>query len=238
MTALPGNSEALAVLHRIRGGRPMPPPGQRCEMCSAPIPADEQTLLPRTGGSLAHSHVVDLQQRRLMCTCRACALLFTADGATIAYRTVPDRYLRLPSLDADWDSLQIPVGLAFFFVNSVLDRTVGCYPSPAGATESTLPLDAWTELVQANPVLTELRPDVEALLVHTGDGGPATEIVAGQEQACYLVPIDACYALVGQLRQLWRGFDGGSEVRALLASFFSDLARVSRPAPSRPASQQ
>ena len=26
---------------------------------------------------------------------------------------------------------------------------------------------------------------------------------------CFLVPIDACYELVGQLRRLWQGFDGG-----------------------------
>lgn len=188
-------------------------------MCGAPIPPDEQTLLPRTGGSLAHSHVVDLKQRRLLCACRPCALLFSNDASTLAYRTVPDRYLALPAVEVDWDALQIPVGLAFFFVNSALARTVSCYPSPAGATESQLSLEAWSDLVDGNPVLAEMRPDVEALLVRTTDRG------AG---GCYLVPIDACYALVGRLRQLWRGFDGGAEVRSLLEAFFSDLRSVSR----------
>jgi Family of unknown function (DUF5947) len=215
-------SDPLAVLRRIRSGRPLPPPGERCEMCGEAIPADEETLLPRASGRLGHSHVVDMAARRLLCTCRACALLFTAEGADLAYRAVPNRYLALPALDADWDSLQIPVGLAFFFVNSTLGRTVGCYPSPAGATESQLPLDSWSELVNANPALTELRPDVEALLVRTREGEAADS---------YLVPIDACYALVGRLRQLWRGFDGGSEVRTLLTSLFAELAAVARPAP-------
>ena len=27
---------------------------------------------------------------------------------------------------------------------------------------------------------------------------------------CFIVPIDACYELVGHLRRLWRGFDGGT----------------------------
>jgi hypothetical protein len=190
-------------------------------MCGEAIPADGQTLLPRAGGAgRAHAHVVDLGQRRLMCTCRPCALLFSADDATLAYRTVPDRYLALPPFVAEWDTLDVPVGLAFFFVNSTLGRPVGCYPSPAGATESQLPLTSWEDLVEGNPALRELRPDVEALLVR-GSAVP---------EEAYLVPIDACYALVGRLRQLWRGFDGGAEVRDLLDTFFDELRRVSRPA--------
>jgi hypothetical protein len=47
---------------------------------------------------------------------------------------------------------------------------------------------------------------------------------------CFLVPIDACYELVGHLRRLWRGFDGGSDVHARLEEFFDDVAARSRPA--------
>ena len=93
-----------------------------------------------------HQHVVDLVGRGLMCTCRPCYLLFTAEDAELRYRAVPDRYLSFPgfALDArQWDELEIPVGLAFFFANSVLGRTVAFYPGPAGATESELPLGAW-----------------------------------------------------------------------------------------------
>jgi hypothetical protein len=46
------------------------------------------------------------------------------------------------------------------------------------------------------------------------------------------VPIDACYALVGRLRQVWRGFDGGSEAHQAMDDFFADVAARSRPAPS------
>ena len=37
------------------------------------------------------------------------------------------------------------------------------------------------------------------------------------------MPIDACYELVGQLRRLWKGFDGGAEARAALDAFFAKV---------------
>ena len=102
------------------------------------------------------------------------------------------------------------------------------YPGPAGATESDLPLDAWAAITAANPALRVLAPDVEALLIRApapGRAGPA-----GFE--CHLVPVDACYELVGLLRRTWRGFDGGQEARAALAGFFATVAARSRPAGS------
>ena len=102
-------------------------------MCSEPI-ADE------------HQHVVNVAGRQLMCVCRACYLLFTDSQAELRYRAVPDRYLAFPDFALDrraWEALQIPVGVAFFFTNSALGRTVAFYPGPAGATESELDLDAW-----------------------------------------------------------------------------------------------
>ena len=168
----------------------------------------------------AHPHVVDVVGRGLLCTCRPCYLLFTAERAELRYRAVPDRYLSLPdfALHAGaWDELQIPVGLAFFFSNSVQSRTVAFYPGPAGATESELPLGAWDRIVEANPALGCLVPDVEALIVRMPDRSRT-------EPAAHLVPIDRCYELVGLLRTAWRGFDGGQEARALLDAFFADLA--------------
>ncbi len=195
----------LSVLARVRASRPAPSDQERCEMCAADI--GEQ-----------HQHVVDLVGRGLMCTCRPCYLLFTAEGAELRYRAVPDRYRSLPDFAlfaGQWDELEIPVGLAFFFTNSVQGRTVAFYPGPAGATESELPLGAWDRIVDANPVLGSLAPDVEALIVRMPDRSrPAAE--------AHLVPIDRCYELVGLLRTAWRGFDGGQEARALLDAFFAD----------------
>jgi Family of unknown function (DUF5947) len=170
-----------------------------------------------------HQHVVDLRTRSLMCTCRACYLLFTHDDADLAYRAVPDRYLAFPDLATPvWDELELPVGTAFLFLNSALDRVVAFYPGPAGATESELPLDAWGQVVAAVPGLATLRPDVEALLVRAVD----------QKAEAFLVPIDVCYELVGHLRQLWRGFDGGQDVRRRLDEFFLQVRSRCRPAVS------
>ena len=96
-------------------------------------------------------------------------MLFTPDGAGGGhYKAVPERYVAFPDLQlsrAEWDSLQIPVGVAFFFVNSSIDRVAAFYPGPAGATESLLPLDTWEELAIGHPELATLQPDVEAFLV-------------------------------------------------------------------------
>jgi hypothetical protein len=152
-----------------------------------------------------------------MCVCRGCYLLFTDSTAQLRYRSVPDRYLHFPDLALgrlEWEALQIPVGLAFFFRNSALDKTVGFYPGPAGATESELDLDAWSLITSADARLALMADDVEALLVRVPDN---------QDPECYLVPIDACYEFVGRLRMLWRGFDGGQQARAYIDDFFEQI---------------
>lgn len=180
-------------------------------MCAEPIAA-------------THQHVVNLDSRALLCTCRSCYLLFSDEAAELKYRAVPDRRLSFPAFrlhPGQWDELEIPVGLAFFFDNSMLGRTVCFYPGPAGAAESELPLDAWARVVQENPELAMVRPDVEALIVRVSQAGRAE---------CYLLPIDVCYQLVGELRRVWRGFDGGQDARATVEGFFADLAARSKPA--------
>jgi hypothetical protein len=205
-------SAALDALRRFAAGVPVKPvPGERCEMCSEPIAAD-------------HAHVVNVEARALLCTCRTCYLLFTRPGAAQGrYRAVPDRRLRLTGFqlsESRWDALQIPVRMAFLFHNTALGRVVSLYPSPAGATESLLPLEAWQDLVEANPVLGAMEPDVEALLVHGPRGGDGFE--------CFLVPIDACYELTGVVRRRWRGFDGGEEAWRDIEDFFARLRARSR----------
>ena len=106
-------------------------------------------------------------------------------------------------------------------------RTVAFYPGPAGATESELPLDAWQRILGANPALGHLKPDVEALLLRGADRDHP-------DDSCHLVPIDTCYELVGRLRSLWRGFDGGQQARAAIDEFFAMVDKRSRPAPALP----
>jgi Family of unknown function (DUF5947) len=206
-------NDPLAVLARIRETTPRPvvAAGERCELCTEPL-SDE------------HGHVVDLEARRLMCSCRGCYLLFTPTGAGGQhFRAVPDRYVAFRDFrlsPAVWESLQIPVSVAFFFLNSSLGRVAAFYPGPAGATESELSLDTWADVVAANPGVGTLEPDVEALLVLApGDRGGAE---------CFLVPIDACYELVGHLRRWWRGFDGGREAHDALDGFFDHVRKKAR----------
>ena len=175
---------------------------ERCELCATPIPAE-------------HPHLVQVAERRLLCVCGPCAFLFDNPGAGGGgYARVPDRYLVDPSFaltDQQWDALQIPVGMAFFLHNTVRGAIVACYPSPAGATESELTLDAWADGVGAGALAAQLRPDVEALIVRR------------EPRECLLVPIDACYRLVGLVRLHWRGFDGGSEAWAAIDAHFAEL---------------
>ena len=97
------------------------------------------------------------------------------------------------------------------------------------ATESLLPLEAWAELKGDNPVLDTLEPDVEALLVRAGLRGPNAVSARDEAPECFIVPIDACYELVGQMRRLWRGFDGGQEANEAIAEFFSGVAARAEP---------
>ncbi|MYV59739.1 hypothetical protein GTW37_09515 [Streptomyces sp. SID4931] len=191
-----------------------PPPGERCELCGEPLP-DE------------HRHLVDTTRRSLKCSCPPCHLLFTRPGAGRGrFRAVPDRYLADPAftLDGDgWNRLQIPVGLAFFFRNSVLDRFAAFYPSPAGATESELDPATWETVIGTTRLAGLLEDDVEALLLHAERAEPAT---------CTLVPIDIAYELVGRMRLHWKGFDGGAEARAALAEFFGRVENRARPLPA------
>jgi Family of unknown function (DUF5947) len=170
-----------------------------------------------------HGHVVDVEHRSLMCACRPCFLLFTGNAAAGGrYRAVPDRFLhdpQRPLTAAQWETLGIPVGAAFFLRGE--QGVAAFYPSPAGATECLLDLAAWAELAGRHPLLAAAAPEVEAILVrHDGRGG-AVE--------CFLVPIDACYELVGTVRMYWQGFDGGQEAREHLEEFFAGIRARARP---------
>jgi hypothetical protein len=200
---LPAGQRAFAALRQLVRQRP---PAERCELCSAELPAE-------------HEHLIEPATRRLVCSCTACAILFGGQQSA-RYRRVPRgiRYLgdfRLT--EGQWEELHLPINLAFFFYSSPAGRVIAAYPSPAGATESLLPLEAWHELEAENPVLRELDPDVEALLVHR----------VGSAREHYLVPIDECYKLVGLLRTSWRGLSGGTEVWDAIGWFFVNLKKSS-----------
>jgi hypothetical protein len=180
---------------------------EQCELCNVALRSD-------------HAHLIEVERRKLLCACDACAILFSGQAGT-KFKRVPRNVRLLANFQmtaAEWDSLLIPINLAFFFQNSLDARVTVLYPSPAGATESLLPLDAWSTIVQTNPALGRLEADVEALLVNRV--GQARGAAPAEY---YVVPIDACYRLVGLIRINWRGLSGGAEVWREIGKFFADL---------------
>ena len=185
---------------------------ERCELCGAELSSD-------------HGQLVELAQRKLLCSCEACAILFSGKGAS-KYKRVPRQVSLLADFrmtDGQWDSLMIPINMAFFFKNSVEQKISVLYPSPAGATESLLSLETWDDIVRDNPVLSQMEYDVEALLVNR-----VSYSRGAAEAHYYMLPIDECYKLVGIIRTHWRGLSGGTEVWQELAKFFNGLKSNAR----------
>ena len=182
---------------------------EHCDLCGEPIPPE-------------HRHLLEVSTREMMCACRPCSILFDREAASEGrYRLVPDRRLFLEDFemsDAQWDSLRIPVDMAFFFYSTPAERVVAFYPSPMGPTESLLKLSAWEELERRNPVLGAMDRDVEALLVNRVRGA----------REHFLVSIDECYSLVGLIRTRWRGLSGGREVWEEIGRFFEELRERSK----------
>jgi hypothetical protein len=182
---------------------------EHCDLCGEPIPPE-------------HRHLLEVSTREIMCTCRPCSILFDTRAASEGrYRLIPDRRLFLEGFemsDVQWESLRVPVDMAFFFYSTPAERVVAFYPSPMGPTESLLKLSAWEELERCNPVLNEMERDVEALLVNRVQGA----------REHFLVPIDECYSLVGLIRTNWRGLSGGREVWEKIGRFFEELRERSK----------
>jgi hypothetical protein len=216
---------------------PAAPPAAAAEPAGPSAAAAASSEFCATAIAAGHGHVADLDTSTLMCACRACYLLFTHSGASerrqagqqrrvgrARYSAIPDRYRNDPARPlsvADWDALEIPVGLAFFLRSSGDDAVTAFYPSPAGATECRLDLQAWDRVAAAHPMMGAAAPDVEAILISRGP--PGTDDVE-----CFLVPVDACYELAGRMRLQWRGFDGGAEARQSIAGFLDGVRARSR----------
>jgi hypothetical protein len=207
-----GNS--FAALRRFRQEAPAPDaaaepakPVEQCELCSLPL-------------GPAHRHLLETATRKIVCACDACTMTFlpVVGGR---FQVIPRDARALPDFqisDLAWESLALPINLAFFFYHSPNEKMVALYPSPAGATESLLPLTAWERIVEENPILRELRPDVEALLVRR----------TGEWRGYFFAPIDKCFELVGLIRMHWRGFTGGEEAWRAIDQFFSSLNEIAR----------
>jgi Family of unknown function (DUF5947) len=180
---------------------------EKCEFCGVGLAPE-------------HKHLLEVTKRRIVCTCTPCALRFQ-DVVGGRFKLVPSeiRYLSEFDLsDSEWENLALPINLAFFFYSTPQQKMNAMYPSPAGATESLLPLTAWTSLVERNSELTTMAADVEALLVNR----------VGVKREYYIVPIDLCFELIGLIRVHWRGLSGGDKVWEEVEIFFSKLRASAR----------
>ena len=68
-------------------------------------------------------------------------------------------------------------------------------------------------MVELNPVLEGLEPDIEGLIVNRLSDPPAYAIA----------PIDRCYALTGHDQGALGGLSGGAAVQEAVAAFFDQL---------------
>ena len=168
-----------------------------CELCPIGIGED-------------HRHLLHLVERRIVCVCETCWSMRSGDPE---YRPPGSRTLWLEYFamaDEIWSSFQIPIGLAFLMRSSVSGGVVALYPSPVGATESELELTAWDALCEANPILDQMEPDAEALIVNR----------TADEHQYAIVPVDQCYRMVGLIKSRWEGISGGRGVEEAVGEFF------------------
>ena len=190
-------------LRRITAARATarpPRPVERCDLCTTEVPPD-------------HRHLLQLEERQILCACESCFALRSGEPQ---FRPTGNRVLWLEDFElADdvWAEFGIPIGLAFLFRSTVAQQVVALYPSPAGATESELELGSWSRLVEANPVLDTLAADSEALIVNRlADPGQFA-----------IAPIDRCYALVGLVKLRWEGINGGRGLADAVSEYFDAL---------------
>ena len=205
-----GHESAFKTLQRYAQPRA---DAEQCEFCSVTLGA-------------GHRHLLEAATGKIICVCEPCGLRF--ENVQGRWRLIPRDARALPEFqmtDEQWEALALPIHLAFFFQSSAAGKVVAMYPGPAGATESLLPLSGWEALADANPALSELAPDVEALLVNR----------LGKTPEYFVAPIDRCFELVGLIRLHWRGFFGGEKVWQEIEGFFQNLrASAGSPAVKQP----
>jgi hypothetical protein len=202
----------LATLQRFARHQSKTEAPEICEFCSLEL-------------SLRHRHLLEVTQRKIICVCDPCALRFdnVVEGR---FKLIPRDGRALPDFqltDAQWENLSLPINLVFIFNNSANGKPTAFYPSPAGATESLLPIQSWQTIVAENSKLKALQSDVEALLINR----------VGETRAYFVAPMDVCFELVGLIRKKWRGLSGGDLVWTEIEKFFAKLRDQTSPAISQ-----
>jgi hypothetical protein len=205
------NGTPFSTLRRFAQARRQPAQ-ERCELCGLGLGPE-------------HRHLLEVATHKIICSCDPCGLRFenVLEGR---FKLIPRDAHSLPNFhltDGQWEDLALPIDLAFLVYSTPAKKMLALYPSPAGATESLLPLSAWDSLVAENPALTRMASDVEALLINR----------VGENRRYYLAPIDICFELVGVMRAHWRGLSGGDEVWRKIDDFFARLEAHARSIPAQ-----
>jgi hypothetical protein len=201
-------TSAQSVFSALRGFGRNRAVEERCELCSLPIAKE-------------HPHLLRRSKRQILCACDPCGILFTHRDDAADLIRIPRDARRLDGFeigDQQWSALRLPIDLAFFLQRSETSRVAAYYPSPAGPTESLLPLDAWRDIADGASALDTMQTDVEALLVNRTHGN----------RLYFIAPLDQCYRLTGIIRMEWRGFSGGDTVWKAIDAFFASLRESAR----------
>ena len=89
-------------------------------------------------------------------------------------------------------------------------------PDDEHRLKTTSSFETWNRLADMNPVLRDLEPDAEALIVNRMSDPPVFAIA----------PIDRCYMLVGIVKSAWEGISGGAGLESAIDGYFEELRRV------------
>ena len=187
-----------------------------CELCSRAVGAD-------------HQHLIEPATRRLLCVCDACAVLFP--GGHAKYKRVPRTIRFLPDFritDAQWDSLLIPIEMAFFYDSSHAGRIVARLSEPGRRHRIAA---AARDLAGHRARQPGAGPDGSPTSKRWWPTGWDQVVAsdAATRPEYYILPIDECFKLVGLIRLHWKGLSGGTEVWREIARFFADVrTRASR----------
>ena len=201
MPSDPTQADVVARLRRL-SAREMPeglqPLEATCDLCGREM-------------SEEHRHLLQIEERQLVCACEACydGASGDAEWGPTGTRVMWLTGFRMP--DDLWARFRIPIGLAFFLKGE--EGVTAFYPSPAGATESDVEPSAWSELVGLNDILQMLEEESEVLMVNRMKGA--------QEYA--IAPTDDAYRLVGLVRTRREGISGGPGLENAVAEFFAEL---------------
>lgn len=211
-SAFQGDNTRPFALHRfLRELEATRAAAEHCEMCASPLAGAQQR------------HLLDLVHHTFLSICNACALAFGPRGANAGtYRLVPTRHLALLDFQdtgALWAGSEQAEKIAYVLRSSEAGRVLVLSLDPAGVRESLFDLECWRMLLNANPLLDSLEPDVEALLINRIERLPAS----------YIVPIDTCSRLLGLLERCQQSQEGDQAIWKVAGAFFADIQAEASP---------